>query len=346
MPDAPPTRRATIRDVAAAAGVSVKTVSHAVNQKGEVDPATRARVLAEAERLGYRASRSARALRGARTATIALMLPSFGAVDREMLSLSYYMLLATSAASTAFALDHALLLAPTVTDRNALSRLEADGVLICDPTADDPRIDHLSALSMPVVTVERDPGRPEQEWYVAGDNREATTALLDHLAAAGAQRVALIAAGPGWGWSVDSVDAYERWCAARGQEPLLARTDLLDLEQSGRAEARGLLERRDRPDAIVALAERHASGVVAAARDLGLSVPGDLLVASGIDSPETRYGDPPITALDLHPDRRGAAAVELLIARLQNDAPTRRTIEADLIVRASSSPLPRGDSGP
>lgn len=338
MADAPPTRRATIRDVAAAAGVSVKTVSYAVNQKGDVDPATRARVLAEAERLGYRASRAARALRGGRTATIALLLPSFGAHDRELLSLSYYMLLAASAASEAFALDHSLLLAPTVEDHDVLRRLEVDGVLIADPSARDPRIDLFAAQAIPVVTIERDPGRPDQEWVVEGDNREATTALLDHLADAGAERVALLAAGSEWGWSADSVAAYEAWCAARGQAPLTALTGLHDLERGAREQAHALLDRPDRPDAIVALAERHAGGVVQAARDLGLDVPRDLLVASGIDSPETRWGEPPITALDLHPDRRGAAAAELLIARLEGRGePAGRTVAADLIVRASSS---------
>ncbi len=340
MADSAPPRRATIRDVAAAAGVSVKTVSHAVNGKGEVDPTTRARVLAEAERLGYRASRSARALRGARTATIALLMPSYGATDREMLSLSYYMVVATAAASEAFALDHALLLAPTVERQEDLRRLEVDGVVICDPVAEDPRIDLFAAQGVPVVTIERDPARSGQRWWVAGDNREATEALLDHLSAAGAQRIALLAADADAdrGWTADSVAAYRAWCDAHGAEPLLARTSLHDLEHSAREQATALLRGPDRPDAIVALAERHAAGVVHAARALNLSIPGDLLVASGIDSPETRYGDPAITALDLHPDRRGAAAVRLLVERLQDQAPDPcQTIPAELRVRTSTS---------
>ena len=63
-------RRVTIYDVAASAGVSATTVSHALNAKGRVDPATRARAVAAAETLGYRASRAARALRIRRTGVI------------------------------------------------------------------------------------------------------------------------------------------------------------------------------------------------------------------------------------------------------------------------------------
>ena len=75
--------------------------------------------------------------------------PGFGAADREMLSLSYYMVVATAAASEAFALDHALLLAPTVERREELRRLEVDGVVICDPVAADPRLDLFAEQGVP-----------------------------------------------------------------------------------------------------------------------------------------------------------------------------------------------------
>ena len=66
----------TLRDVASAAGVAVSTVSYALNGKGRVDAATRARVQEVADRLGYRANRSAQNLRSGRTATLGLMLPA------------------------------------------------------------------------------------------------------------------------------------------------------------------------------------------------------------------------------------------------------------------------------
>lgn len=98
-------RRATIRDVAAHAGVSTTTVSHALNGKGRIDPTTRDRVLSAAAEFGYRASRAARALRTRRTHAIAFLVPPFerAPTQTEMLGLDLYMKQASAAAQAAAA---------------------------------------------------------------------------------------------------------------------------------------------------------------------------------------------------------------------------------------------------
>lgn len=78
----------TLRDVATAAGVAVSTVSYALNGKGRVDSATRARVQEVADRLGYRANRSAQNLRSGRTATLGLMLRHRTGIPRSNTSTS------------------------------------------------------------------------------------------------------------------------------------------------------------------------------------------------------------------------------------------------------------------
>src|SRR5919197_4659813 len=96
--------RVTIGDVARSAGVSPTTVSHALNGKGVVRPATRARVLRTAQRLGYLPNSAARNLRSGRTATLGMMFP------REQFSgVEYYLQLASAAAQAAFARDHGVL---------------------------------------------------------------------------------------------------------------------------------------------------------------------------------------------------------------------------------------------
>src|SRR5438046_10212833 len=93
--------RPTIRDVAKAAGVSVTTVSHALNGKGRVDPNTRARVAQVVRRLGYRANRHARGLRIGRSGSLGLLLPVSGdARSDETLRLDFDMRLAGAAAAT------------------------------------------------------------------------------------------------------------------------------------------------------------------------------------------------------------------------------------------------------
>lgn len=333
-------RKVTIRDVAAAAGVSVTTVSHALNDKGKIDPSTRARVLKAAEELGYRASRAARALRSGRTGTIVLLMPALELVPiaSEMLSLDYYMQIATAAARTAFGRDHPLLLAPPLDSLEELRALGVDGGIVCDPATGDVRIGLFEALDLPVVSVERDAGRPDMSWYVRSDNEANTRGLLDHLAEAGARRIALLAAAADWAWAQECEAAYHAWCSEHGREPLIAPAGLHDLERSAYQATTVLLESTEPPDAIVALAERYSTGVVRAAREHGLEIPRDLLVATGIDSHQAREGDPAITAVDLQPALQGAAAAELLIARIEGrraEAP--RITPAVLRERASTT---------
>lgn len=334
-------RRVTIRDVAAAAGVSVTTVSHALNGKGSVDPATRERVIAAAGDLGYRASRAARALRSGRTGVIAMLLPALDTLDaeREMLSLDYYMQLAMAAAGAAFERHHPLLLTPPLKTVAELRELGVDGGILCDPGRADPRLALFEELGLPVVTIERDLGRPGHRWYVRGDNEANTHELLDHLADAGATRVAMLAAESDWAWSAESEQAYRAWCAGRGQEPIVEVTGLHQLEASAYESGGRLLDRPQRPDAIFALAESYATGVVRAARDRGLEVPRDLLVASGIDSQQTREATPPITTIDLLPQAQGAAAARLLVERLEGAEPAAPVVvPAALRIRASTQP--------
>ncbi|WP_028921717.1 LacI family DNA-binding transcriptional regulator [Pseudonocardia acaciae] len=333
-------QRVTIREVANEAGVSITTVSHALNDKGEVDPATRRRVVDVAERLGYRASAAARALRGGRSGTITLMVPATGSdpADIEMLSLDYYMRLAIGAAQRAFLAGCSLLLAPRPTNLRELRQLNTDGAIICDPGRADPRVDAFAEWGVPVVTVERDQGRPDAGWFVAGDNRNDTGRLLDHLAAAGAERIALLAPEPDWAWAAEATDAYSEWASRRGRDVIVEQTSMSDLERSAHDRASALLRSPRRPDAILALAEHQAAAAARAARELGVRVPGELLIASGVDSHPLVQHDPPITALDLRPELRGGAAAELLLARVEGDrTASTRVIPGELIVRASTT---------
>jgi DNA-binding LacI/PurR family transcriptional regulator len=109
------------------------------------------------------------------------------------------------------------------------------------------------------------------------------------------------------------------------------------LEGSAYASTAELLTRPDRPDAIYAVSEPYATGALRAAREHGLRVPDDLLLVAGVDSHEASTGDPPITALDLHPDEQAAIAVELLAARVDDrEAEVPRTVPGTLSVRRSS----------
>ncbi len=110
-------------------------MSHALNDKGRVDPATRAHVMQVVGLLGYRANRHARGLRSGRSGALALLLPVQADVRTdEALSLEFYMRLATTAAAAAFAQEQALILLPPAIVQTGLRGLAVDGGIVVDPS--------------------------------------------------------------------------------------------------------------------------------------------------------------------------------------------------------------------
>src|SRR5690349_24507529 len=261
-------RRPTIRDVASASGVSVTTVSHALNDKGRVDASTRERVRHTADRLGYRPDRTALRLRSGRSGTLALLLPSVepDVGEDELGALDYYLHLAGAATRAAFAAGHPVLLTPPLETADDLHDLGVDGGIVCDPLPEDQRVEFFDALGLPVVTIERDPGHPDRPWVVRADNEGNMRELLDHLAATGAERIALLAASGGWGWADETISAYSDWGVAHGRDPLVEQASMRTDERSGYEATLRLLDRA-RPDAIVSLAERYTNGVLRAATE-------------------------------------------------------------------------------
>lgn len=326
--------RVTIGDVARGAGVSPTTVSHALNGKGAVRPATRARVLRTAQRLGYLPNSAARNLRSGRTATLGLMFPL-----EQFSGVEYYLQLASAAAQAAFARDNGVLLIPPVRAPEQLRRFAVDGAIVSDPVAGDARLEAFDALGLPTVTIDRDLSRGDDPWWVAADNAANTRAALDHLVAAGARRVAFLTGDASWAWLDDGLRAYLGWAQERGCEPLVATASMAAHERGAAAAAAELLDRDDPADAIFTPPDRFALGVLRAARERGLDVPGRLRIAVGVDSSQARLADPPITAIDLHPEQTGRAAVDMLLARIDGaSVAAPRIVAADLRVRASTAP--------
>ena len=331
--------RVTIRDVAETAGVSVTTVSHALNDKGHIRAETRERIRDVAARLGYRPSRAAQALRRSRTGTIALILPSDGshAEEREMISLDYYMSIASASAQGAFGHGYSLVLPPRLTTADEWGVLAPDGVVLCDPATGDERIDTLEDLGVPVVSIESDSGRPDRPYYVAGDNVANMIEMLDHLADAGAQRIALLWAESSWAWTLDSRTAYEDWCTERGRDAVVKPVSLQHLEADSYRASSQLLDGPDRPDAVVASAERYADGVLRACRERNLDVPQDFMVISGIDNHLLGSREPSVSAIDLDPAAQAHAAIEMLHARIEGgDVTEPRIVPSALHVRQST----------
>ena len=316
-------------------------MSHALNGKGRVDPQTRALVTQVVHRLGYRANRHARGLRSGRSGTLGLLLPVSGDVrSDETLRLDYYMRLAGAAATAAFAREHALMLLPPVIGGTGLGGLAIDGGIVADPSPRDERMTVLEEQGLPAVTIGRDLGRPDHSWYVELDNTANTRLVLDHLAERGAGRIAILTPRAEWAWATETLHAYESWTREHGFPRLVTPVAMQPGEQSAFRAAKRLLAARTPPDAVFVVAERFIRGVLRAARESGKHVPDELLLAAGVDGVYAWEGDPPVTALELHPERMAEAAVTMLLARLDGDpAEPQAHVPATLHIRASTGGL-------
>lgn len=325
--------RVTLRQLARLAGVSVTTASDALSGRGRVHEETRQRLVSLAGQLGYRPNHAARSLRQGRVDAVGLYFPA------DVVSMPYYMTLAQGAVETAATRGIAMTLIPPWRDVEKLRSFPIDGLIIVDPTLDDPLLDQLNAWNVPVVACERD--LEESHRYSGGVTSEhgpVMIELLDHLAAQGAETIAFLVPPPATSWAVQIVDAYRQWCARHGRTPLDTELKFASYPSDVRREVATLLDRSPRPDAIISAHDGGAIGVLMAAAERGLSVPGDLLVACGVDSDTLQLCSPTITAIDLEPRQMGHQAADLLVTLARHEPVTAlwSSVVPQLKVRAST----------
>jgi DNA-binding LacI/PurR family transcriptional regulator len=332
-------RAAGIREVAAAAGVSPTTVSHALNGMGRLSEATRQRVIDAAARLEYRANPSARNMRSAASGIIAVINQLSEGASFQASDLEYIMRLNQAICLAAWERDCYPTLLPPGVDAGFLRRIPLDGAILADPVRSDGTLRALDDLGIPAVTVGRDAAcSPDRQWWADNDIGAATSGVLDHLAAAGAERVCLVSADTGQSYMTDAVNAYLRWCAERSAPARLhVLSSPFSAEDCFAAVSRECSGPRP-ADALYLVVEALVRPALDAVADAGLTVPGQVQVAVASDSTVARTGRPALTAVDLHPEEIGAAAVGLLASRMAGEPPRTAFVRANLVVRGSTRP--------
>lgn len=210
---------AGLKDVAREAGVSVAAVSQAVHGKGRLAPATRARILAVADRLGYVAHPGASALVRGRSHVLALSMPELEHFPELAGVIRHFLGILGGAAGAALEHDHALVAAPGGATSPVWKRVAYDGAVVVEPRAGEPVLAMLRRRGIPVVTIGHEPGAPDANPCADNDVPVVTRDALDHLAGDGDGDVALMLAEPLFSTETQSVAAYERWCAERGAAP-------------------------------------------------------------------------------------------------------------------------------
>jgi DNA-binding LacI/PurR family transcriptional regulator len=338
--------RAGIRDVAAAAGVSITTVSDALNGKGRLPEATRSHVRAVADRLGYRPSAAARTLRTGKSGLIGLTVTTYGEEPFTFTEFAYFAEMARAATSAALARGYALVILPATSRHSAFdvwSNVALDGTVVIDPSDHDPVVTELVRSGLPVVSDGRPPGSLPVTAWVDNDHEAAVRGLLDHLADSGARRIGLLTGTSTDTYTRLSTSAYLAWCERVGQDPVVEAYPAHD-PCAGALAADRLLARPDRPDAVYGLFDPNGTDLLAAARRYGLRVPDDLLLVCCSESAVYATTEPPVTTLSLKPGRIGNTVIQLLVDAIEGvggGRPVERVMPTDLIVRTSSQRRPR-----
>lgn len=326
-----PSVRVTIADVAAAAGVARGTVSQALNDKGRVDPNTRARIKAIAESIGYRPNVQAQRLRGGRSGSIALITTLPASIVGGASRLEFFLELALPIAQACIEHRYTLILVPPVGDRSQLDALDVDGAIVVDPVNGDEICRDLVRRGVRVVTI-GDPGDVIVDGVIERGDGGAAVAM-DHLRARGAHRIAVLVSSEGHSISraVSSYLAAERASAA-----IEISAPSVGGEEAGYAAAVQLLAEHPDVDAIYAPIDAFALGASRAVLESGRRIPQDVMIATNYDGRRAATASPPLTALDLNLPRLAQESVGLLMSVLdgaggssvQAPTPTLRTRES------------------
>ena len=332
-------RRTTIHDVAAAAGVSVATVSKAVHGRYGVAPETARRVLEVIEDLGYQSSLGASSMRSRRTGVIGVLVPAFEPFSAEILK-------GVGAAARGTGMD---LLAYSGSqdgegagwERRSVNRLSGtliDGVIMVTPT-----VVNVSA-EVPIVAIDPYTG-PADLPTVESDSFHGAQLATRYLIELGHTRIGFIAGRPDLR-SAELRDAGYRRSLHEARIPFDPRLVGIGRYQQDAARelAHELLTQADRPTAIFASNDLSAIAVMAVAAQLGISVPDELSVIGFDDIPEAARHSPPLSTVRQPMQRLGEVAARLLFALMSGETPpqTHLQLPTRLVARATTAPPPRG----
>ncbi|MEV0614101.1 LacI family DNA-binding transcriptional regulator [Nonomuraea sp. NPDC050404] len=322
------------------ANVSVATVSYVLSGKNRpVAAETRQRVLDAARQLGYTPNQAARSLRKRRTQRVCLVLSSFGGVPSDAR-------LATDLHEMADAHGYSVVTLAVYSEARAQAAVDmlrggiADGALIHvvgDHLAHD-LLSGLAATGLPMVVLSNESGLEGCD-VVRTPEVEASAMAVDHLLDTGRRRIAFMA---------HRYEVYRDQPSGRmlGYTTALERHGVSERIITGGADDRvsayqtatELLSSPDRPDAIFAASDRAALSAIWAARDLGLSVPGDVAIVGAGNIDEGLISNPQLSTVG--PLRHDYTdVVRLLFDRLQAEEPppVREIVRSWTFVRRGSS---------
>jgi LacI family transcriptional regulator len=332
--------RVTLRDVAARAGVSPMTVSRVINNSPRVTADTRRRVEAAIVELQYVPNRLARGLIRRKTGTLALLVPD--------LANPFFTLIVQAAEDVAWRAGYHVILCDTRAELERereyledMVEFQVEGVLVA-PVSDRSRsnLRILARNNTPYALIDRSIAGFEAD-LVQGDSVAGARRLVDHLIELGHRRIAAITETLEVSTSRERLQGYREALEAAGIEEraeYVVQASAVDA-RGGYEAALRLFELEQPPAAIFAVNNIVAVGVVEAARERDVDIPGDLALVCFDDIEHVSRLYPFLTVMAQPAETFGTLAAQLVLDRIAGRVRERRRVvvlPADFVVRRSS----------
>jgi LacI family transcriptional regulator len=320
----------TLKDIAEAVGKSVAAVSRALNNYDDISEETREEIKRVARKMGY-----------APTNTLGLIIPTpsprnsdpyfselLGGITSEATRQGFDLLVSTCALGQEERWTYLRL----------INTRRVDGLIVAHPRWRDARIELLLEKQFPFVVI----GTTNLQGdfiSIADDPALAAHLVVEHLAAQGHEKIALINTPPDLFFSSDFLAGFRQ---AMRQAGLQINDDFLEQcdfsQKDGYHVAQILLSKPETPTAIVAADDGIALGVLAAVQDQGLEVGNDIVVTGYGDILLTEYSQPPLTTVHRSTYSLGQKACQILTAQLRGETIAEKHVvfKPSLVIRQSS----------
>jgi len=330
----------TIKDIAKAAGVSVTTVSRALNGYDDVNERTRQKIKTIADQMGYSPNMAARYLISKKTNTLGLLLSNVTR-DSSKDNIAFEVLCGINDRSGE--LDYDLVLFSTTPQKQTTKSYKTlcqergvDGVIIMGMRLDDPYLKEIVTSNIPCVLIDIQLEGPNVG-YVTSDNTSGSVAAVKHLLDSGHRHIAMINGHAQADVSILRLEGYKQALAEQGipfDESLVVNGRFS--EQGGKEAASRILSSNPEVTAIFCASDLMAIGAIQGIKEMGKSVPGDVSVIGFDNIDLASYYSPALTTVHQHKYELGYHSAQVLIDMLENKEATHHVmLPTELIQRDS-----------
>jgi LacI family transcriptional regulator len=330
----------TIKDVARKAGVSVASVSRALNGHASITVETRQHILAVVKQMRYTPHVGARSLTTSFTNTIGVLLPDLHGdffseiirgIDVAARARGLHLMVSSLHGDAA-----------EVAQSIRTMRGRVDGLLVMSPHVDAALLSENLPEDLPIVLMST-PAGGTQYAAISVDNYSGAYAMVAHLVGQGYRRIAFLSGPAGNFEAQERLRGYHAALAALAPQAVAQVYQGDFSEEAGQRVGQALAVAQDRPDALFAANDMMAIGVLLALRQDGFDLPRAIALAGFDDIRIARYVSPALTTVRVPIADLGMQALELLhaqIGQVECAPASARTLAAELVVRASTGGRP------